>query len=165
MQTVPGAVPAAALLSYSCLSTMALAALQGPPTPPYLHQQALPAGAALTPATAQPWGGGGQHLGSGAVRKMYPCAKPTGVGRAGSPWSSTAAQNLHAGGMGGVECGPVLQAGILVHLLVTGKVFHHKVAQLFSIKLSRGASMHTKTLFSLLLHPYFSFLSGSFNNL
>lgn len=39
-----------------------------------------------------------------------------------SPWSSTGTQNLQVGGMGDVERGAVLQAGVLVHLLVAAKV-------------------------------------------
>lgn len=77
----PVRYPAAALLSYSCLSITAMAALQGSPTPPYLHRQALPAGAALTPATAQPWGGGGQHLGPGAMGKTVPVPNQPGWGK------------------------------------------------------------------------------------
>lgn len=39
-----------------------------------------------------------------------------------SLWNSTGTQNLQVGGMGDVERGAVLQAGVLVHLLVAAKV-------------------------------------------
>ena len=137
MKTVPGAVPAAALLSYSHLSGMAegnvaIAAPQGPPCSPLSPPAGAPRGyrldtgygsapgrrgAALWPPAWQV--GGGQHTPPGTVGKARPRAEET---RVKSPWSSTAAQNLQAGGIGDVERGAVLQARILVHLLVTVEV-------------------------------------------
>lgn len=67
----------------------------------------------------------GSTLPPGTVGKVDPCAEETG-GK--SPWGSTATQKLQVGGMGDAEHGAVLQAGILVHLLVTVRSFAHKVA-------------------------------------
>lgn len=49
-----------------------------------------------------------------------------------SPWNSTGTQNLQVRGMGEVERGAVLQAGVLINMLVMAKVLFPQSRTTFS---------------------------------
>lgn len=112
---------------------VAISALQGPPCSPCSLSRQLPPGCATwKPALAQPWGRGGQSsapsmaggqwaANSPGTVGFFPCAGVTVV-KMKSPWNSTGTPNLQVRGMGDVERGAVLQAGVLINMLVIAKV-------------------------------------------